>query len=81
MLKCRDVSHIASDYLDHQLTWRQQLSVRMHLLMCVHCRRFVNQLRLTGKTAATLVEQEASTDEIERILRHVLEVNKSERSP
>ena len=44
MLKCRDVTAMASDYLDHNLTLRERWQVRMHLLICVHCRRFLPQL-------------------------------------
>lgn len=45
MLKCRDVTAVASDYLDRNLTLRQRVGVWWHLLICVHCRRFLRQLR------------------------------------
>ncbi|MCJ8170149.1 zf-HC2 domain-containing protein [Atopomonas sediminilitoris] len=46
MLSCRELAEQASQYLDKDLSLSQQLSVRMHLLMCRHCRRFIHQLRL-----------------------------------
>ncbi len=47
MLTCRElVRTLASDYLDDQLNWRQRIGVRLHLLICDHCRRFVRQLTL-----------------------------------
>ena len=46
MLSCNDLAHHhASDYLDGQLGWRDRLRVRFHLFICVHCRRFIQQLK------------------------------------
>lgn len=45
MLMCRDLALIASDYLDGELTTRDNLSVRLHLLMCRHCRSFIHSLQ------------------------------------
>jgi anti-sigma factor RsiW len=46
MLSCRDLAHQhASAYLDGQLSWRTRTAVRLHLLLCQHCRRFIAQLR------------------------------------
>lgn len=50
MLSCNDLAHHhASDYIDGQLSWRDRLRVHFHLLICVHCRRFVQQLKLVRK--------------------------------
>lgn len=46
MLSCKEFAHrYASDHLDGQLYWRQRVGVRLHLLLCDNCRRFVAQLR------------------------------------
>lgn len=45
MLTCRQATAQASDHLDGHLSLRARLSLRMHLLMCVHCRRFWRQFR------------------------------------
>lgn len=78
MLKCRDVSHLASDYIDQQLTWRKRLSLQVHLFICVNCRRFMSQFRLSQRTAASLARKDASTEEVERVLRHVLEAQRQQ---
>jgi predicted anti-sigma-YlaC factor YlaD len=44
MLNCRNVTALASDHLDGVLPFRQRVAIRLHLLMCVHCRRFARQL-------------------------------------
>lgn len=45
MLKCRDITLVASDYVDGQLRWRKRLAVILHLIMCPHCRRFMTNFR------------------------------------
>lgn len=45
MLKCRDIVENADALIDQELSFRRRLTVRMHLFMCVHCRRYVRQLR------------------------------------
>lgn len=44
MLKCREVEANSSRLLDGDLPLRTRLAMRMHLLICVHCRRFVRHL-------------------------------------
>lgn len=60
MLNCKQVAQLASEYLDQEsgskLTWQ----IRVHLLMCANCRRFVRHLRI-AKTVAGQIK----TDEID----------------
>ena len=51
MLSCRELSETATDYLEGTLSLRQRASVKMHLLMCKHCRAYIDQL---AKTVALL---------------------------
>jgi hypothetical protein len=51
VLKCREVSELATDYMEHALPVRQWLGVRFHLFLCDMCRAYIDQLR---KTAALL---------------------------
>ena len=45
MLSCKEVAYLASQALDTPLTWRQRWGMRLHLLFCRLCRRYVGQLR------------------------------------
>lgn len=54
MLMCRDVLAMGSDYIDDVLMPRERRSLRLHLLMCRHCRRYVRSLRLVAATAGQL---------------------------
>lgn len=46
MLQCRDITILASDYIDGRLRWRKRLAVLMHLLICRHCWHFMRNFRL-----------------------------------
>lgn len=50
MPSCKDITEHASDYLDRDLTLLQRAGFRLHLFMCVHCRQYVEQLKLTITT-------------------------------
>lgn len=45
MPRCRDITLVASDYVDGRLRWRKRLAVVLHLIMCAHCRRFMTRFR------------------------------------
>lgn len=47
MDKCEKVAEQASDYLDQNMSFSKRLKMRLHLLMCSHCRNFVRQFELT----------------------------------
>ena len=47
MLSCKDITEKASDYLDKDLPFFTRLKVKMHLQICKHCKRYVEQLQLT----------------------------------
>lgn len=58
MLKCNQVTQHASAYLDGELPVLTRWRVRLHLKMCEHCRRFVEQLRLTEQLLRLRVQAE-----------------------
>lgn len=45
MLSCREVTELSGDWLDGRLRFRERMALRAHVAMCVHCRRFLRQLR------------------------------------
>ena len=78
MLNCKDVHDHASDYLDKRLSKRKRLAIWMHVMMCSHCRRFMQQLRLTvgalqniRRTQETDTDTEKLGDELyQRFMQH-----------
>ena len=57
MLTCREQVARSSDYLDGQLTFRERLMVRHHLMFCPNCRRFIRQMRLMQATLKILPQE------------------------
>jgi len=47
MLNCRQATEKASALLDGELTRSERWALRLHLMICHHCRRYLRQLRLT----------------------------------
>lgn len=73
MLSCKDVANRASDYLDNQTNTNLRWQMRLHLMMCSHCRRFMRHLRLTRHLVNTTVQQEKNDVDTEAIYRRVLQ--------
>ena len=73
MLACKEVTRIvAAEELD-EAGWNRRLAVRLHLLMCRHCRRYAAQLRAVGKAARNIWgTRQADSEAIERLERAIL---------
>ncbi|MFC3677144.1 anti-sigma factor family protein [Ferrovibrio xuzhouensis] len=41
------MTEMANAYLDRDLSWSAKAQFRLHLMMCKHCRRYVDQLAKT----------------------------------
>ena len=54
MLTCKEVAALASKALDTRLAWSERLGMRMHLLLCRMCSRYIEQLRFLHKVLGTL---------------------------
>lgn len=57
MLTCKEQVARSSDYLDGQLSFRERLMVRHHLMFCPNCRRFIRQMRVMQATLRALPEE------------------------
>jgi predicted anti-sigma-YlaC factor YlaD len=71
MLNCKEITEIASDYLDNNLDWRKRFSVRFHLFICEHCNRFVKHLELTIGAMRKKPRQSATEEEIRHIISNI----------
>jgi hypothetical protein len=45
-VRCRDVSAMATDFMEGTLSWRQRQAIWLHLALCRGCRAFMQQMRL-----------------------------------
>ena len=77
MLKCKEVANLASDYLDKNLSWKDSFSLKMHIMMCKHCNRFIHHLRLTIDFAQGMKGDLTSPDDVKHVLDNLHDKNKS----
>ena len=70
MLSCKEVTERAGDWTDGQLSWRERLAMRLHLLLCAFCRRFLKQYQLAAATAAQQACQH-HPEEIQAVLAKI----------
>ncbi len=59
MASCREVTNRTSDLIDGELDLMSRLKVRLHLLACRNCRRFVRQMRATVGLLGSGINNEA----------------------
>ena len=67
MLNCREVTRQADQYIEGGLTRRQRFAMRLHLMMCRHCQRYIRQMRALLR-AIPGMHREASDEEVENIM-------------
>ena len=68
MLRCREISKLVSESMEHKLSLRVRMQVWMHLWMCRFCSGFARQLRLFRLAARQYPERLATDDATEAIL-------------
>ncbi|MFN2309749.1 MAG: zf-HC2 domain-containing protein [Gammaproteobacteria bacterium] len=54
MLTCRDASRLVSEGQERPLAARERWGLRLHLWMCVNCRRFAHQVRFMRRALRLL---------------------------
>ncbi|MDA3889208.1 MAG: zf-HC2 domain-containing protein [Allgaiera sp.] len=62
MLRCDHVAEEASALIDGNLSWWHAQRLRMHLLMCKSCDRFVRQIRITKSLTEAVDDSTAPSD-------------------
>lgn len=65
MLNCKQVATQASDYLDQHVDGKLRWQIRMHLLMCSHCRRLIRHLRITRDLVGEATKREHDNENID----------------
>lgn len=55
MLSCFQASQLLSQSLDRPLSWRERLSLKLHLIICEVCTRFAKQLKFMRDAVRQLI--------------------------
>lgn len=76
MLNCKNITEEANSYLDKELPFFTRMKVKMHLAMCVNCRRYVDQLNTTIQALRNLKgsDEIVSEDVVENIVNNLKQV-------
>jgi hypothetical protein len=53
VLSCRDVTELATRYMEGDLSLRARLAMRLHLTLCGMCRAYLDQLQKTVRLLNT----------------------------
>ncbi len=64
MLSCKEVSRLASESLDQRLPLGKRIGVRMHLMMCRACARFLRQIKFLRHAGRVFDEKTASLEHL-----------------
>lgn len=82
MLSCRDITSKAGALLDGELGFRERMAVRMHLAMCVHCRRFNRQLRTLVEALRRRADREhLPSDFVDHVLSAISSARDNQEEP
>ena len=76
MLSCREVVIDADQLLDGALSWRHRLAIKVHLLICHNCRRYVRQLQMLI-VAIPYMHRRATDDEVAKVMSCIHSQEKS----
>lgn len=69
MMTCQQVTELVTDYLERRLRFRDRMRFQMHIGMCRHCRRYLEQMRLTIRTLGRLPDEVMPADVRDELLQ------------
>ena len=54
MLKCKQITELASKSLDTSIPWLQRFEMKLHLMMCKSCNQYVKQIKFIQKAISAI---------------------------
>lgn len=57
MMTCAQLTDLVTEYAERRLPWRQRIVFQLHLGMCGHCRRYLQQVRQTVRWTGQLPQE------------------------
>ena len=61
VLSCKETTRLVSQGLDRELAFGERVALRLHLAICLGCRRAGSQMRLLRKAVRELAEIDLTT--------------------
>jgi len=62
LLSCKQISLATCAAMNRPMRWQERLTIRMHLMMCTHCRRFKSQMDFVKRVLALSAGRSVSRD-------------------
>ena len=83
MLSCKDITEKANSYIDEELPFFTRMKVKLHLSMCVHCKRYVEQLRTTIQALSKLnpIDEPVSEKLVDDVVSKLKQINQDPAKP
>lgn len=74
MLSCKEITENANSYLDRELPLFTRMKVKMHLVLCENCRRYMDQLQLTIQSLSKFRRDDTVSDDVvDKVVRSMKE--------
>ena len=70
MFNCKEITEQSDGYMTGDLGFYRKLQIRLHLMMCRHCRRYVRQANLLIKALHRLYGP-SSNGEVNGVMRAI----------
>ncbi|BFM10103.1 hypothetical protein R50072_02560 [Simiduia litorea] len=67
MLTCKKIVEQSSEYREGNMTLAQRLNFKLHLYMCLHCRRYLKHFETTITVASQCAKKSLPDAEAEQI--------------
>jgi predicted anti-sigma-YlaC factor YlaD len=61
MLKCKQITELASNNLDTSIPWLKRFEMKLHLMMCKACFQYVKQIEFIQRVISKIDKQGEKT--------------------
>ena len=68
MLTCKELTELVTDYLEGRMSFMERLKIQMHLGMCIRCRTYLRQMKMTIRTLGKLPREAMPADVRDELL-------------
>lgn len=80
MASCKQIIELASSHLETPLPRWQRWQLKLHLLICRHCRRYMKQLRFLQRVSITMQDSIKSATLSPQARNRIAQILKQQQS-
>jgi len=75
IIPCTEATYLISKLEEHALTLRERFRLIVHLILCVFCRRFLEQTKIISKAAGGSIPEEKLSEQEKQKMRKDLNLS------